>query len=126
MGGIQTSIVRKLDDKYVQVDATSKNIAPRHFRVENQYVDSFVKEYPQFDKKAGRKSDIIFFASFFTGFLGASILTKKLANQAVKIATNFASAAACGLGCYYLTSKLELKNHDKFLAQHHAQQIYFK
>ena len=123
---IQTSIVRKLDDKHVQIDASAKNIATRHFKVENNYADSFFFFYPQFDKKAGRKSDLIFFTTFATSFLAASIFTKKLANQALKILTNFAAAGTIGIGSYYLTSKNELKNHDKFLSQHHAQQIYFK
>ena len=123
---ITTTIVKPLENGYVQVDSVKKNGYKRHFKVPNNSARSFSQNLIKQDKSYNIYSNIIFWSSIILGVGGAAFFTKNLNSNWQKFfiqtgsAIGFTSLTSYGVNTYAALKENEL------LQQHQAKEIYYK
>lgn len=121
---VDLKISRKLDNNYVQVDVSSKNMQTKYYRVPQNKADSFCANYKKNDKSMNFKSNAAFIGAAFAGCIGASFLTKNL-KSAAKFAIGIVSGVVCGTAATYGMAGAMEKSYKNLLATHGAEQIFY-
>ncbi len=123
---IITSIVKPLDNGYVQVDSTEKNGYTRHFKVPGNMARSFSDNLKHHDKSFNIYSNVNFWTSIILGLGSASYFTRNLNSTWMKFFIQTASA----IGLTSLTSHVvdiyRTASETELINKHNAKEIYYK
>ena len=123
---LQTSITRKIDDNYVQVEVQSKNQDIRYYKVPEAKADSFQKEYVKNSKRASLQSNLMLLGAIIATIVPMHFLTKKIENTLVKSCLGVFAGIAGGVGSMYLSANISAKSHTNMLQKYEAEEIDFE
>lgn len=120
---ITTSVTRKFDNNFVQVEVNSTNSNPRYYKVPAEKADSFQAEYIKSSKKMYNWSTILTICSVIGGTGLAIACTQRLSNKLAKFAISAATGILAGVISTYEANKSSVKSHKNMLEEYNAQEI---
>ena len=109
-----------MNNNYVRVNAGSDTV-PRHYVVDKDKADSFVKEFKKQEQKTSVITNTAFFGSILVGTGLGFFATKNIGNSFWRWVLNCACGVGGGLASYTLTGNFAQKTEDKVLKKFGAQ-----
>lgn len=122
---IDLKVNRKLDNNYVQVEATSKKTYTKFFKVPQDKVDAFCASYKKHDKNMKYLSNTTFVLSTILGCLLVSPFTKKIGSGA-RLAIGILAGMGAATASVFGTAKIMQNKQDKLLKNFNAQEIFYE
>ena len=117
---LKTSVTRKLDNGYVQVEVIPNKYSTNYYRVPEDQADSFQSEYKKVNKKASWRSSGFMVAGLLGCTLLADLLTKKMQNRTKRTLTAIMSGVLGGTVGSYIAAKIGYKSHQQLLYKYNA------
>ncbi len=117
-------VSKQLDNNYVQIDITSKNMKPKYYKVPVKKADYFVNEYKKQSKNISIVTNTVFVGSILAGVLATSFFTKKLGTLSKFFLNSVGGVIGAAIGTYGTTKYTE-NQQNKLLKDTNAQEIYY-
>ena len=121
---VDMKVNRRLDNNYVQVEATSKKTYTKFFKVPQDRVDAFCANYKKHDKNMKILSNTSFVASTILGCLLVSPLTRKISSGA-RLAVGILAGMGAATASVFGTAKIMQSKQDSLLKKFKAQEIFY-
>lgn len=121
--GLTTEIAGRIDNNYLQVNATSNKTNTKSFRVPAQKADLFMNSYKKQEKRINILTNTAFGVSAFSGVLLTSLLTKNIKKTALKYIFNTTGGVALAIGSIVASSKYIERQQEKLLKKFGASEI---
>lgn len=120
---LQTSVVSRYDNNYVKLEVSSNGKNPRFYKVPEQKVDNFQKEYKKNSSRYPWISSGLIVAGALITLLPTRYFTKEMKKTGVKNFINFLSGVVGGMGGAYLSAVLDSKSHQKLLEKYGSSSV---
>lgn len=120
---VDFKITRRFSDGCVEVEAGRKNRASNYYKVPENRVDDFKKEYKKNVTKMGWISAGTLTAAIIAVILPVTHFTKNIGKNSIRTVINLMSGVAAGALSMIATNKIEMKSHSKLLEKYDASVI---
>ena len=120
---IQSTVTRKFNNGYVQVEIGAGNQEPRYYKVPESKADSFQREYKENINRMRGVSTGITLGLITAAIIPVALITNKIDNKTTRTIVGILAGLAGGVGSMYISDKVEMKNHDKLLKKYNAEII---
>ena len=108
------------NNNYVKINV-GDDITPRHYVVNKDKADTFVKEFKKQEQKTSIITNTAFFGSILAGTGLGLLATKNISSTFFRYTLNCLCGVAGGLASYVLTGNLAQKSQDKVVKKFGAQ-----
>ena len=122
---INTSITRKLDNNYVQVEVSSPKASTTFFKVPNNKADEFCREYKKMEKKNSKTYNIAFFSSIAIACILMSMLTKRFESKTPKLLLNIVGGLFAGYTADSAVRTYLIPKQDELIKSFGAKEIFY-
>ncbi len=120
---LTSSVTRKFDNNYVQVEINSNKYETRYYKVPESEADSFQAEYKKNSKKANRLSNGLMILGLAATTVAAYFATKKMENKALKTIISLVAGVSGGIAGTFAGAKIEAKDHQNLMYKYNATEI---
>ena len=120
---IDFKITRKFNDGCVQVEAGRKNRVPNYYKVPENRVDEFEKEYKKNSKKIAWISAGTLTAAIIAVLLPVTHFSQKITNKTLRGFLNILAGVVGGTTSMIVNNKIEMNSHSKLLKKYNAEVI---
>lgn len=120
---LHTSIVSRYDNNYVKIEISSNGKNPRFYKVPENKVDDFQKEYKKNSNHYPWISSGLILAGAIITTLPTYFLTKGMQKKGIKNFIGCLSGVIGGAGGIYLSAVLDGKSHEKLLKKYNASSV---